>query len=96
MEPELYLLNTADGPNRKLFAGGQYQDTYKICPLYGVSQRGEITSGLHEIKLDHVGKLGFAVKLWNSHSLPIFRKELIDLWQEKGFSGYFSEPVNIE
>lgn len=91
MNIDSFVIDMANGPSRQLFAGGQYQGAYKVCPFCGVSQR----SSLHEIKLDHIGKLGFAVHLWNSHSLPIFRKELIDLWQEKGFSGYYTEAVNI-
>lgn len=95
MNQEFFVLDTNDGPTRKLFAGGQYQNTYESCPACGAYQQGDITANVHEIKLDHIGKLGFAVYLWNSHSLPIFRKDLVDLWEDKGFSGYITEPVNI-
>lgn len=48
-----------------------------------------------EIGLDHLGRHGFAEYLWNSYTLPIFRRDLIDLWRGQGFTGFDLKPVRI-
>jgi len=47
------------------------------------------------IALNHLGKHGFTEYLWNSHSLPIFRQDLIELWQSSGLSGLKTRPARI-
>ena len=47
------------------------------------------------VAINHLGRLGFQVFLWNSYSLPIFKKKLIEKWQGAGITGYITEPVNI-
>ncbi len=92
---QLYILNNISGSNRSLFAGGQWvNDSTQRCPSCGAfdvrSEPSEI-----QIALNHVGRQGFVEYLWNSHSLPIFRQDLIDLWQERGLTGFGLKPVRI-
>jgi len=91
---QFYVLDTTEACDTRLFAGGQWvNDTRQRCPVCGVlveTEPSEIA-----IALNHLGKHGFAEHLWNSHSLPIFRQDLIELWQTKGLSGFVIRPVRI-
>jgi len=48
-----------------------------------------------EIGLNHLGRRGFAEYLWNSHSLPILRQDLIERWQDASLTGFELKPVRI-
>jgi hypothetical protein len=95
MEEQFYVLDTIDACGLRLCAGGQCVNVRRQrCLVCGVptetSEPPEI-----EIKLNHLGRHGFAEHLWNSHSLPIFRQDLIERWQGAALTGFELKPVRI-
>lgn len=79
----------------RLYAGGQFvNDTSQRCLVCGVFTETSEPSEI-EIGLNHLGRHGFAEHLWNSHSLPIFRQDLIERWQGAGLTGFELKPVRI-
>lgn len=95
MEEQFYVVDTLHACAHRLYAGGQCVNIRRQrCPVCGVftetSEPPEI-----EIGLNHLGRRGFVEHLWNSHSLPIFRQDLIDLWQGAGLTGFELKPVHI-
>jgi len=93
--PQFYVLDTIQACDSRLYAGGQWvNDTRTRCPTCGVFSRATEPDEI-EIGLDHLGRHGFAEYLWNSHTLPIFRRDLIDLWRGQGFTGFALKPVRI-
>ena len=95
MEELFYVLDTIYASNIRFFAGGQIiSESEARCPVCHslISSSGTKTI---KVALNHLGKQGFAEYLWNSHSLPLFRADLINLWQGAGLSGFRTEPVEI-
>jgi len=95
MEDSFYVLDTLYASNTHFFAGGQVIAGIETrCPscnsLFPLQERGTIN-----IAINHLGKKGFVEYLWNSHTLPIFRIDLINLWLEAGLSGFITKPVQI-
>ena len=91
-----YVLDRIHACDLRLFAGGQWvnQELPGRCPECGwLGERS--LSPTFDIALNHLGRHGFAEYLWNSHSLPIFREDLIELWQRERFTGMGVEPVRI-
>ena len=79
----------------RLYAGGQWvNDTQERCPVCNVFTETTEPAEI-EIALNHLGRRGFVEQLWNSHSLPIFRHDLVDLWQRTGLTGFTVKPVRI-
>jgi hypothetical protein len=79
----------------RLYAGGQFvNDTSQRCPMCNVFTEDSEPSEI-QIALNHLGRRGFVEELWNSHSLPIFRHDLVDLWQRTGLTGFTVKPVRI-
>lgn len=69
-------------------------DTRTKCPNCGAFD--ELSEPhLIEIALNHLGRRGFVEQLWNSHSLPIFRQDLVDLWRSNALTGFNTKPVSI-
>lgn len=79
----------------RLYAGGQFvNDTSERCPVCKVFTESSEPPEI-EIALNHLGRHGFVEELWNSHSLPIFRYDLVDLWQHTGLTGFTVKPIRI-
>ncbi|MGC8947613.1 MAG: hypothetical protein ACP5N6_15860 [Anaerolineae bacterium] len=79
----------------RLYAGGQWvNDTREPCPACGAFLEATEPPEI-EIQLNHLGRRGFVEYLWNSHTAPIFRADLIALWQEAGLTGFRIKPVRI-
>lgn len=80
------------------YAGGQWvnwpTDQSAFCPHCNMPKLAAQPAEYH-IELNYVGRKGFIEVLWNSHGLPIFRSDVIDLWQSKGFTGFDVRPVKI-
>lgn len=93
MTQEFYVLHTP--VDTQLYAGGQWiNDTRERCPISNNFTEASEPSTI-EIALNHVGQRGFTEHLWNSHSLPIFRQDLVNVWQKTGLSGLTIKPVII-
>ena len=95
MADGLYVFETTSASDSRLYAGGQWvNDKQQRCSSCGFfihsSEQSEI-----EIALNHLGRHGFAEYLWNSHSLPIFREDLVELWQSQCLTGFQLKPVRI-
>lgn len=94
MENLFFVLDTVYASDIRYFAGGQVMfEDEKRCP-----QCNSILPNMNEtikIALNHIGKQGFAEFLWNSHSYPIFRDDLIDEWFSSGLTGFTTKPVEI-
>lgn len=79
----------------RLYAGGQFvNDSRERCPVCNVFTEASEPPQI-EIALNHLGRRRFVEELWNSHSLPIFRYDLIDLWQRSGLTGFVVKSVRI-
>ena len=79
----------------RLYAGGQWvNNTRERCPACGAFLEATEPPEI-EIQLNHLGRRGFVEYLWNSHTAPIFRADLIALWQEAGLTGFQLKPVRI-
>ena len=89
---ELEHIGVADS---RLYAGGQWcNDTRQRCSTCNgfmeITEPNEV-----RIELNHLGQRGFVEYLWNSHSGPIFRADLVSLWQLAGLTGFDLKPVRI-
>lgn len=92
---QVYVLDTIQASDHRLSAGGQWvNDERVVCPVCGVFLDSSEPSEI-QIALNHLGRQGFAEFLWNSHTLPIFRQDVIDLWRSQGFTGFAIKPVRI-
>jgi hypothetical protein len=92
---EFYMLDIVLTSDYRLFAGGQWiNDTRKPCNSCGVLDEVLEPSNI-EIALNHTGRRGFVEHLWNSHSLHIFRQDLINVWVNNGLAGFEVKPVSI-
>ena len=92
---EFYMIDTIDAAPARLYAGGQFiNDTSQRCPLCGVFIETTYPRQV-KIALNHVGRRGFVEHLWNSHSLPLFRRDVLGLWHKAGFTGFETMPVRI-
>ncbi len=80
------------------YAGGQWvnwpADKSAVCPHCNVPKPEAQPSEYH-IKLNYLGRKGFIEVLWNSHGLPIFRSDVINLWRSSGFTGFETRPVHV-
>lgn len=90
-----YVLDKIYAAYVERYAGGQWEnDTRSRCPGCGIwlpeTEPDEI-----QIALNHLGRDGFAELLWNSHGLPIFREDLVEVWQQAGLTGFHPRPVRI-
>lgn len=95
MNTDFFVVDTIIALDHKLFAGGQYTNDQSVrCPNCGRFVRSESNSFV-DIQLNYIGKFGFTEYLWNSHTLPLFRKDLVELWQESNLSGFKIKPVQI-
>jgi hypothetical protein len=95
MKNQFFVCELSYGSNHKMSAGGQYvNDASMRCSACGAFLRSFGSPEIN-IELNHIGKWGFTEYLWNSHSLPIFRGDLIDLWQKSNFSGFEIRPIHI-
>lgn len=95
MNNAFYVLDTVYASDIRLFAGGQViSGTETRCSVCNSMLPLENKEPIR-VALSHLGKQGFAEYLWNSHSLPIFRADLVDLWLEAGLSGFITKPVQI-
>jgi hypothetical protein len=95
MNNNYYVLDTVFASNTRFFAGGQViEGSEEICPdcksVLPLQPGRKV-----RITLDHIGRQGFVEYLWNSHSLPIFRSDVIRFWQDVGLSGFLTRPVEI-
>jgi hypothetical protein len=95
MNNPFYVLDIINNQNHRLFAGGQYINDIHRCPSCGTFLDINGKQKRNEIEIDHLGKLGFSVYLWNSYSLPLFRTDLIEAWQASDITGYITEAVEI-
>jgi len=91
----IYMLDDIHAGDTRRYAGGQWVNhTQSRCPGCGMwlpeTEPKEI-----QIALNHLGRDGFVEYLWNSHTFPIFRDDLIQLWQRAGLSGFAVKPVRI-
>lgn len=90
-----YILDTTMTCDHKLYAGGQWvNDTRQRCPACGMFLESSEPPVI-EVALNHLGRHGFTEHLWNSHSLPIFRQDLVELWQKSRLTGFTTKPVRI-
>jgi hypothetical protein len=95
MEKQFYVLDTIFASDIRYFAGGQV--------IWGIGSRCPVCSSMIplqseepvKIALNHLGQQGFAEYLWNSHSLPIFRSDIIEFWKSEGFTGFKTKPIQI-
>jgi hypothetical protein len=95
MMPRIYKVETSLACDHRLYAGGQWvNDIRQRCPECGVFTE-DTEPPIIEIELSHLGKHGFAEYLWNSHSLPIFRQDLFQLWEKAELTGFDTKPVKI-
>ncbi len=93
--PQLYVLDTDLASDQSLYAGGQWiNDTRQRCPDCMAFDRSTEPEVL-EIALNQLGRSGFAEYLWNSHVLPIFRQDLVELWHTNKLTGFDVKPVLI-
>jgi hypothetical protein len=93
--PNFYRLDTILASNLNTFAGGQWvNDTRSRCENCGLFDRSTEPNVI-EIELNYLGKNGFADFLWNSHGLPLFRDDLLQIWQDAGLTGFQTKPVSI-
>ena len=92
---QFFKLDTIHAADWRLYAGGQFvNDTSKRCPVCNVFTEDSKPPEI-EIALNHLGRRRFVEELWNSHSLPIFRHDLVDLWRRTGLTGFTVKPVRI-
>jgi len=95
MAEQFFVLDHIQASDYRLFAGGQWvNDTTQRCSVCGVFTDSSEPATL-EIALNHVGRRGFVEYLWNSHSMPIFRHDVVDLWYNEGLTGFKIKPVRI-
>lgn len=95
MTLEMYVVNTSLACDHRLYAGGQWvNDTRQRCPECNAFIEDTEPSTI-EIELNHLGKHGFVEFLWNSHALPLFRQDLLRLWQRSVITNLHGKPVNI-
>ena len=90
-----YVLDKIYAGNTKRYAGGQWvNNTGSRCQGCGIwipeTEPDEIKSALN-----HLGRDGFVEYLWNSHGLPIFREDLVEVWQQAGLTGFRCKPVRV-
>jgi hypothetical protein len=95
MNSQFFILDTVYCSDIRLFAGGQvFSAVERRCTgcnrVLSLLERDTVKIGLC-----HLGKQGFVEYLWNSHSLPIFRSDLIGLWLEAGLTGFLTKPIQI-
>ncbi len=80
------------------YAGGQWvnwpTDKSAFCPICN-NPKPETQPSEYHIELNYLGRKGFIEVLWNSHALPIFRSDVIDLWRSNGFTGFDTRPVKF-
>lgn len=92
---QFYVLDDIDASDYRSHAGGQWMnDTRERCLSCSVFSEASEPREI-EIALNHLGRCGFTEHLWNSHSLPIFRQDLIELWRSRGLTGFGVKPVRI-
>src|SRR6266498_291744 len=81
--------------SHRLYAGGQWVNDSRSkcsgCDVFDESSEPKVI----QIALNHLGRRGFVEQVWNSHSLPIIREDLIDLWQQNHLTGLDTKPVSI-
>ena len=79
----------------KRYAGGQYiNDPAKRCPICNTfvnSSAPAVPEAI--IALDHLGQLGFTESLWAS--IPIFRQDIFDIWEQLHLTGYITRKVHL-
>jgi rubredoxin len=81
--------------NIRTYAGGQWVNSPGIrCPACKVLKEDMGPEEI-QIELNYLGRKGFVEVLWNSHLLPIFRQDVIEMWQLAGFTGFEIKPVRI-
>jgi hypothetical protein len=80
------------------FAGGQWinwpTEQKALCPKCQVP-RLEAEPKEYHIELNYFGRRGFVEVLWNSHVLPMFRADVIELWRSHHLRGFETRPVKI-
>ncbi len=92
---QFYKIDYIEAAPSQLYAGGQWvNDTREHCPACGAFLESTEPPEI-EIQLNHLGRRGFVEYLWNSHTAPIFRADLIALWQEMGLTGFMIKPVRV-
>ena len=92
---QFYVLDKTYASDHRLYAGGQMvNDTSQRCHACNVFTETSEPPQI-EIALNHLGRQGFAEYLWNSHSLPLFRQDLIERWRGAGLTGFELKPVHI-
>lgn len=90
-----YVLDTTMACDHRLYGGGQWvNDVRQRCPACGAFIE-DSEPPVIEIALNHLGRHGFAEHLWNSHSLPILRQDIVGLWQKSRLTGFAMKPVRI-
>lgn len=95
--PSFYILDHGNGKNSKYFAGGQYYSRErKKCPRCNAFLELHRDNLQVDIQLNHLGRLGFAPFLWNSHSLTIIREDVLNVWKDSGVTGFELGNVSIK
>lgn len=91
---EFYKLDTTFKYYTQSYAGGQITNLqYEVCSTCKTELR--ISNKELEVQLNYVGRAGFTEFLWTSHNLPIFRSDLVALWQEIIPGQFDTKPVRI-
>lgn len=92
---ETYILDTIHASDHRLSAGGQWVNDERVsCPVCHMWTDSSEPSEIH-IAINHLGRQGFTGFLWNSHTLPLFREDLVKVWRSEGFTGFTTKPVRI-
>jgi hypothetical protein len=92
----LLVLQIPYASDPRQYAGGQWQnDVRSRCPKCGLWLDSTMPSHII-IRVDYLGRQGFTEYLWNSHSLPIFREDLVAHMQRNRFTGFVTYPVVLD
>lgn len=95
MEDQFFVLDTIHASDHRFYAGGQViNNPAQLCSTCGAPIE-TLECKEVEVALSHIGRRGFVEYLWNSHSLAIFREELIEIWQSSGLTGFDVQSVRI-
>lgn len=90
---QFYILDTGLGADWKLYAGGQaIVKPIVRCPVCNWPLDDGGPAEIH-VALDHIGRQGFTEHLWSG--VPIFRADLVGMWEEAGLSGFAVRKVKI-
>lgn len=91
---QFYVLDTIEASDHRYSASGHWVNDERIaCPVCNTWIEASEPPEIH-IALTHLGRNGFTEYLFAS-MLPIFRQDLISLWQSNGFVGFEIKPVKI-